>query len=121
MKQQDGKFDAHRRTVLKGALSGIAVVAVAGALPVRQAAAAHHEKVKLDETDPKATALGYKHDATQVDTGKFPKRSGDAGAKQFCSNCNLYAEVEGGWGKCSIFPGQHVSGKGWCNAWVGQV
>ena len=57
------------------------------------------------------------YDATTVDTAKFPKRAGDAGATQFCDNCQLY---QGGdeWGPCSIFPGKAVAAKGWCNAWV---
>ena len=30
----------------------------------------------LGESNPVATALGYRHDATKVDTAKFPKRAG---------------------------------------------
>ena len=57
--------------------------------------------------------------AAQVDTAKYPKRAGEAGAKQFCYNCNLYnAAGEEGWGPCQIFPGKQVAAKGWCNAWV---
>lgn len=73
----------------------------------------------LAEDNPQAMALGYKNDATQVDTAKYPKRAGDAGAKQFCHSCNLYKGAEGEeWGPCQIFPGKLVHANGWCNAWV---
>ncbi len=74
---------------------------------------------KVSEADPTAVALGYVHDATRVDTAKYPKRAGEAGASQFCDNCSLYqADAGAEWGKCSIFPGKLVKGAGWCNAWV---
>ena len=73
---------------------------------------------KVPEDDPTAVALGYKHDANAVDTAAFPKRAGDAGAKQLCSNCALYVDKGDGWGTCSIFQGRLVAGDGWCNAWV---
>lgn len=73
---------------------------------------------KVPEDDPTAVALGYRHDAGSVDTAKFPKRAGDAGAKQFCDNCALYVDQGDGWGTCSIFQGRLVAAKGWCNAWV---
>ena len=73
---------------------------------------------KVTEDDPTAVALGYRHDASTVDTTKFTKRAGDAGAKQFCNNCALYVDQGDGWGSCSIFQGRLVAGVGWCNAWV---
>ena len=73
---------------------------------------------KVPEDDPTAVALGYKNDATTVDTAKWSKRAGDAGAKQFCNNCALYGDQGDGWGTCSIFGGRLVNGEGWCNAWV---
>ena len=73
---------------------------------------------KVTEDDPTAVALGYKHDAAAVDTAKFAKRAGEAGAKQFCDNCALYVDQGDGWGTCSIFQGRLVAAKGWCNAWV---
>ena len=75
---------------------------------------------KVTEDDPTAVALGYKHDASQIDTGKWPKRAGDAGAQQFCNNCALYQDQGDGWGACSIFQGRLVNGNGWCNAWIGK-
>ena len=74
---------------------------------------------KLDEADPQAASLGYRHDASTVDVAAFPKRAGDEGAKQLCSNCQLYTgAADSEWGPCSIFPGKLVAANGWCNAWV---
>jgi hypothetical protein len=68
---------------------------------------------------PLAQAMGYRLDASTVDTAKFPKRAGDEGAKQFCNNCALYAgTAEDELAPCSIFQNRPVRGAGWCNAWV---
>lgn len=74
---------------------------------------------KVTEDEALAQAMGYKLDASTVDTARFPKRAGDAGATQFCDNCALYAgEVDTEFAPCSIFQNRLVAGKGWCNAWV---
>jgi hypothetical protein len=73
---------------------------------------------KVTEDDPTAVALGYLHDASQVDTAKWPKRAGAEGAQQFCHNCALYVDQGDGWGTCSIFQARLVKGEGWCNAWI---
>jgi hypothetical protein len=98
-----------RRTFLKS-LSGAATVALAGVqIPVRAQAA------KLDESDPQAVALGYKHDTTKVDKAKFPKHE----AAQKCSNCQLYqGKANDAWGPCPIFGGKQVAANGWCSAYV---
>ncbi len=72
----------------------------------------------LDEADPIAVALGYKADASAVDVSRFPKRAGEEGAEQFCSNCALYKDVNGTYGTCSAVPGKLVAAAGWCNVWV---
>jgi hypothetical protein len=41
---------------------------------------------KVDEGEPQAVALGYKHDTTKVDQKKFPKHSND----QRCNNCQFF-------------------------------
>jgi hypothetical protein len=71
----------------------------------------------LDEADPTASALGSKHDSTQVDQTKFPKHA----PTQLCSNCNLVQSQAGEWRPCAIFPGKAVSEKGWCAAWVAKA
>jgi hypothetical protein len=77
---------------------------------------------KVTEDEALAQAMGYKLDASAVDTAKFPKRAGEAGATQFCYNCALYAgEADAEYAPCSIFQNRLVAGKGWCNAWVAKA
>jgi len=76
----------------------------------------------VTEDEALAQAMGYKLDASTVDTAKFPKRAGDAGATQFCYNCALFAgEADAEYAPCSIFQNRPVAGKGWCNAWVAKA
>ena len=105
MKTARRTFVIHSAFGLSALVSATKVLAMAG--PV------------TDEKDPKAEALGYRNDAAKVDTAKFPKRAGEAGAKQFCHNCALYgADADSASGPCSIFQNKLVAGNGWCNAWV---
>lgn len=72
---------------------------------------------RLEESDPTAQALGYRHDAADVDTASYPRLQ----PGQTCSNCALYLSDQGseeGWGGCSIFPGKLVNAEGWCSAYV---
>jgi len=104
----------NRRNFLKLGVAASSGALAFSAIPVRVVAA---EEVGEDE--PLAQAMGYRLDATTVDTAKFPKRAGDAGAKQFCNNCALYAgKAEDATAPCSIFQNRPVRGAGWCNAWV---
>ena len=108
------KVKIARRDFIRSTLAVGAAVPL-GAIPIILKADNH----RLSEDDPTAKAMGYLHDATQVDVTKYPRRAGEAGSKQFCSNCQLYkAGSEDGWGTCAIFPGKLVNAKGWCNAWV---
>ena len=69
----------------------------------------------LAENDPLAQALGYVHEAANVDKIKYPRYE----AGQMCSNC---AQFLGGddqeLGGCSIFPGRLVERTGWCSVYV---
>jgi len=87
-------------------------VTVAGStLLVQQASA----QAMVAETDPQASAIGYKSDATKVDKAKFPKYA----AGQSCSGCALYQGKAGASsGGCGMFPGKQVAAAGWCSAWV---
>lgn len=67
---------------------------------------------KLEESNAQAQALGYKHDASQIDTSKYPGRGAEA--NEYCRNCSLYTAGKDGWGACSIFAGKQVSAEGWC-------
>mgnify|MGYP000382111636 CR=1 FL=1 len=94
----------NRRNFLK--LGGGAVALTA--IPLKLVAA---DEVSTDE--PLAQAMGYVTDASTVDTAKFPKRAGDAGSKQFCNNCALYAgEADDETAPCSIFQNRLVRGAG---------
>ena len=102
-----------RRRFLAAGLLGGGALAMS-TVPVRVLA---QDGERISEDDPAAQALGYKHDAADVDTGKFPKRAG--ADNQFCYNCALYQGSEGdAWAPCSIFQNRLVAGPGWCNAWV---
>ena len=74
-----------------------------------------HAQAMLAESDPQATALGYKADATKVDKTKFPKYA----AGQQCANCALYQGKAGDKvGPCPLFAGKQVAAAGWCSAYA---
>jgi len=104
----------NRRNFLKfGVQAGGGALALS-AIPIQLLAG---DEVTAEE--PLAQAMGYVVDAATVDTTKFPKRAGDAGANQFCYNCALFAgKAEDETAPCSIFQNRPVRGAGWCNAWV---
>jgi hypothetical protein len=104
----------NRRNFLKLGMSAGGSALALSAIPINLVAAD-----EVTEDEPLAQAMGYVLDASTVDTAKFPKRAGDAGAKQFCNNCALYAgEADAETAPCSIFQNRPVRGAGWCNAWV---
>ena len=104
----------NRRNFLKlGMQAGGGALALS-AIPIELVA-----QEEVSESEPLAQAMGYKVDASTVDTAKFPKRAGDAGASQYCRNCALYAgTADDETAPCSIFQIRPVRGAGWCNAWV---
>ena len=73
------------------------------------------QAARLEESDPLAVSLGYKHDANKVDAKKFPAYA----AGRNCVGCQLYqgkaAEASGA---CGAVGGKLVSAKGWCVAWA---
>ncbi len=102
--------DIQRRNLLRlGAVGAAATMAAYTGLSAAQGAP------RLDENDPQAQALGYKHDAAKVDKQKFKNfQSG-----QTCANCQQFqAKPKDEWAPCTIFPGKQVNAKGWCSAWV---
>jgi len=111
--------NSSRRKFLARSFTASAAMMAGSSLIASTATAA--EPTVLSEDDPIAMALGYKADANQVDTAKYPKRAGTQGAKQLCSNCTLYTATTDGMGLCSAIPGKLVTGAGWCQAWVGNV
>ena len=76
----------------------------ATALALGSRVKAQESKPHLDENDPQAVQLGYKHDATKVDKKKFPTyKPGET-----CGNCQLFQGKpdKDEWAPCPIFSGQ---------------
>lgn len=70
-------------------------------------------QVSLD--NPTAKALGYEHDAANIDAAKYPQR----GPNQVCRNCTLYqGSGSAEWGPCQLFPGKAVNANGWCSGYT---
>jgi hypothetical protein len=101
-----------RRTLLKGALLGVAAVPVS-ALISRTADAAG---ARVSPTEPQAKALGYIEDATKVDAKANPNFK----PGQNCSNCLQAPTAKPGMKEvpCNIFAGRPVAANGWCKVWV---
>lgn len=73
------------------------------------------QTAKLEESDPVAVSLGYKHDASKVDTKKFTAYV----AGRNCANCQLYqGKASDPWAACAPVGGKLVNAKGWCVAWA---
>ena len=70
---------------------------------------------RVDEKDPAAVGLGYKHDAAKVDAKKYANYK--AGA--MCGNCQFYqGKPTDAWAGCPLLAGKQVNGKGWCSGYV---
>lgn len=96
-----------RRRFIKNSVVSLAAVPFANTLLIGTAQAAE----AVSESDPTATALGYKMDATKASNRK------DNTA--VCGNCSLYSgKPSASDGPCSVFGGKLVNAKGWCTAWV---
>lgn len=96
-----------RRTFIIRTVSGVAAVAVA---PLAFAMAGP----VTDEKDPKAAALGYRADASKVDTAKYPSYA----AGQNCGSCSNFQGKPGiSAGPCPQMP-KPVMAVGWCSAYA---
>ena len=101
---------ASRRRFIKISVAGLVAAPFASALLSGTAEAVD----AVSESDPTATALGYKMDATKASNRK------DKTA--VCGNCSLYSgKPSASDGPCSVFGGKLVNVKGWCTAWVKKV
>ena len=97
-----------RRRFILTSLPGAALTLVASG-------AASAQAVRLEENDPLALSLGYKHDAAKVDAKKFPTFA----PGRNCANCQLFQAKAGeAWGPCAAVGGKLVNAKGWSAAWV---
>lgn len=105
--------DARRRCFLRR--SGLA--AIFFALGVRGTPArAQEHKPRLDENEPQAVQLGYRHDAATVDKKKFPTYK----PGEVCGNCQFFKSKAAAedWAPCSMFPGKQVNANGWCSSYM---
>lgn len=121
----DTKQATGRREFLKftsiGALGAFAIAKIMTS--PNRAVAADAPLTMVKPTDPQAQSLGYTEDATKVDTKKWSKRAGPAGAKQFCYNCQFYQSKDPNRkstkaAPCTIFQGIGVNSHAWCNTWT---
>lgn len=69
----------------------------------------------VEETEPKATAIGYRHDSTKVDKARYPKHE----PTQKCLNCLAWApdKPTDEWGECDLMSDRMVNRNGWCSSY----
>lgn len=97
----------HRRVFMLQVFAGSAALATTGGL---QAA-----PKKVEESEPKAMSLGYKHDTANVDTKKFPKHA----AGQKCNGCMAWlGKSSDAWAECDLMVDRLVNANGWCSSYV---
>ena len=111
----DKPMNKSRRDAVKlmlGGFAAIPVISLVGLSGVQASDLPHVDEA----TDPTAMALKYKHDATQADRAAAA-RPGKPADEQVCANCQ-FAQGEGEWVGCTLFPGKAVSGAGWCASWT---
>ena len=70
---------------------------------------------KVEESEPKAIAVGLKHDTTKVDRARYPKHQ----PTQNCANCLAYAPAKptDEWGECDLMSDRLVHRDGWCSSY----
>lgn len=104
-----------RRDLLKGALAGLASIAVVTEVAAQAKPAAGGKLVMMDVNDPQAKALGYVLDSTKVDQKANPMHK----PTQLCSNCVQWqGKPTDAVAPCAIFAGKGVVGPGWCKVWA---
>lgn len=105
-----------RRQFIRFAVCG--AIALPAGVALRAGPLAAQEPPVLPEDDPAAFALGYVHDASDVDLSKYPRYE----PGQICANCQQWqGELDAEWAPCAIFPGKRVRNAGWCSVWVRRV
>ena len=77
---------------------------------------ARAQLVRVDEAEPKAVAVGYRHDTRNVDQARYPKHD----PSQNCENCLAFYpsddETEE-WGECDLMSDRLVYKGGWCSSY----
>ncbi|MFZ9594633.1 MAG: high-potential iron-sulfur protein [Bdellovibrionia bacterium] len=112
----------NRRHFLQLSVSGLVASALLPLLGLKAFAAPKAEPLPagataVPETDPVATAIGYKSDTKRIDFVKYPNRKKPEAKNQNCKNCALYTSVNQSWGKCQMLTAGLVSAEGWCGSW----
>lgn len=98
---------SNRRTFMLSVAAGGAALACTG--PARAA------PKRVEESEPKAISLGYRHDTAKVDRAKFPKH----GASEKCSNCITWpGKPADAWAECDLMADRLVAAGGWCSSYV---
>lgn len=92
----------------------IAVV-VAGGTGMACGAALAAGIKRVDESEPKAVSLGYRHDSGQVDRKRFPKHK----PGERCDNCMAWlGKPKDAWAECDLMADRLVAAPGWCSSYV---
>ena len=71
---------------------------------------------KVEEDEPKAVAVGYRHDTTKVDGARYPKHK----PTQHCQNCLAFYPSDDeneAWGECDLMSDRLVNQNGWCSSY----
>lgn len=70
---------------------------------------------RVEENEPKATAIGYKHDSAKVDKARYAKHD----LAQRCHNCLAFAPDKPAdeWGECDLMSDRLVHRNGWCSSY----
>jgi hypothetical protein len=92
----------------------VAIAGIALDVPINAGAA---DLPHVAESDQTAQALGYREDASQVDSAKYPSYKKGAA----CASCQFFQNGANGFGSCQMFPGKAVSAKGWCSAYAAKA
>jgi hypothetical protein len=69
----------------------------------------------VEESEPKATAIGYRHDSAKVDRARYPKHD----LAQKCQNCLAWTPDKPAdeWGECDLMSDRMVHRNGWCSSY----
>jgi High potential iron-sulfur protein len=104
-------MDINRRT--------FAIRTIVGTASLAAAELTRAEEALLLESQAQARNLGYRADAAMVDRASFPRYA----PGQTCASCQMFRPRPGAsdTGPCAIFPGKLVSGRGWCDAYIGKA
>lgn len=88
---------------------------VVGSSAIAATAMVSAKAKQVEESEPKAVSLGYRHDSSKVDKAKFPKHTPD----QKCNNCIAWlGKPSDPWAECDLITDRLVSNGGWCSSYV---